>query len=217
MIMKPAVSLLILILVATAPARSEDPIAEMLDNAKEVYRKSIEEARRPLLKRFDELESVARVRGDIDAVDLLQKERLAFEGEGTLPQRFLATQKNNAAEKARRRTIDSYRNATEKAKTRLTDAYTVTIKDYVIQKNDKAAKAIKLQMTEFQKNQTSLNGWKQLFNGKDLAGWKVHPDRLGSWKVEEGILIGSGPGLSYLYSERGRLSRCPPPNRNSCE
>ncbi len=46
------------------------------------------------------------------------------------------------------------------------------------------------------------NGWVQLFNGKDLTGWKVYPKGTGQWKVENGILIGSGP-QSHLFSERG--------------
>src|SRR6266851_5927305 len=73
-------------------------------------------------------------------------------------------------------------------------------------------------------------GWVQLFNGKDLTGWKLHPkpnerdivevikkEKAGKlvayyaktkddkevplWRVEEGILIGSGPA-SHLFSER---------------
>jgi hypothetical protein len=44
--------------------------------------------------------------------------------------------------------------------------------------------------------------WVQLFNGKDLTGWKTHPSSPGQWKVENGILIGSGPA-SHLFSERG--------------
>jgi hypothetical protein len=72
--------------------------------------------------------------------------------------------------------------------------------------------------------------WTSLFNGKDLTGWKVHPkpspeiteviekERDGKviaihgklkdgkvvplWRVEDGILIGSGPA-SHLFSERG--------------
>jgi hypothetical protein len=77
--------------------------------------------------------------------------------------------------------------------------------------------------------------WTPLFNGKDLTGWKIHPNpnpraiqeiitkeqdskviayygktRIkGSevkdvplWRVEEGILIGSGPS-THLFSERG--------------
>jgi hypothetical protein len=45
-------------------------------------------------------------------------------------------------------------------------------------------------------------GWVPLFNGKDLTGWKVFPSGTGNWKVEDGILIGSGPA-SHLFSERG--------------
>jgi hypothetical protein len=44
--------------------------------------------------------------------------------------------------------------------------------------------------------------WVQLFNGKDLTGWKVYPKGTGKWKVEDGLLIGSGPA-SHLFSERG--------------
>src|SRR5206468_5742957 len=46
------------------------------------------------------------------------------------------------------------------------------------------------------------DGWVPLFNGKDLTGWKVYPSGTGKWKVEEGILIGSGPA-SHLFTERG--------------
>jgi 3-keto-disaccharide hydrolase len=74
-------------------------------------------------------------------------------------------------------------------------------------------------------------GWVQLFNGKDLTGWKIHPEpnkrditkvitkeqggkviayygklkdgkEMPLWHVEDGILIGSGPA-SHLFSERG--------------
>jgi tRNA A-37 threonylcarbamoyl transferase component Bud32 len=42
-----------------------------------------------------------------------------------------------------------------------------------------------------------------LFNGKDLTGWKTHPSEPDNWRVENGILIGSGPAVSHLYTERG--------------
>jgi hypothetical protein len=45
-------------------------------------------------------------------------------------------------------------------------------------------------------------GWTQLFNGKDLKGWKVYPDGTGTWKVEDGAIVSSGPA-SHLFSERG--------------
>lgn len=44
-------------------------------------------------------------------------------------------------------------------------------------------------------------GWVQLFNGKDLTGWKKYEGR-GTWEVKDGILVGSGPA-SHLFSERG--------------
>ena len=75
-------------------------------------------------------------------------------------------------------------------------------------------------------------GWVQLFNGKDLTGWKMYPQpnkrdiqevitkeqggkiiayygklkksgkEVPLWRVEDGLLIGSGPH-SHLFSERG--------------
>jgi hypothetical protein len=80
------------------------------------------------------------------------------------------------------------------------------------------------------KDKDKEKGWVQLFNGKDLTGWKLHPHPGGQitevmarekdgkvvayegklkdgkvvplWRVEDGILIGSGPA-SHLFSERG--------------
>ncbi len=51
------------------------------------------------------------------------------------------------------------------------------------------------------------DGWTPLFNGKDLTGWKTSPRRpkqLDGWKVDkDGILVGSGPYVSHLFTERG--------------
>jgi hypothetical protein len=44
--------------------------------------------------------------------------------------------------------------------------------------------------------------WVQLFNGKDLTGWKVYPKGTGKWKVEDGAIVGTG-NASHLFSERG--------------
>jgi hypothetical protein len=46
-------------------------------------------------------------------------------------------------------------------------------------------------------------GWVQLFNGKDLTGWKAYPNEKGIWEVKDGILIGHGDGPSHLFSDRG--------------
>lgn len=46
------------------------------------------------------------------------------------------------------------------------------------------------------------DGWVQLFNGKDLTGWKRHPNDRARWEVVDGALVGSGP-TAHLFSERG--------------
>ena len=45
-------------------------------------------------------------------------------------------------------------------------------------------------------------GWVELFNGKDLTGWKKHPDDKAKWEVVDGTLVGTGPA-GHLFSERG--------------
>jgi hypothetical protein len=44
--------------------------------------------------------------------------------------------------------------------------------------------------------------WVQLFNGKDLTGWKTHPKSPGKWEVKDGAIVGSGTQVSHLFSER---------------
>src|SRR3954447_22136873 len=73
------------------------------------------------------------------------------------------------------------------------------------------------------------DGWLQLFNGKDLTGWKMAPKpgngiseltekkvdgkvvafegtvkgkKIPLWRVEDGTIIGGGPS-THLFSERG--------------
>jgi hypothetical protein len=45
-------------------------------------------------------------------------------------------------------------------------------------------------------------GWAQLFNGKDLTGWKTHPKDKANWEVKDGTIVGTGP-VGHLFSERG--------------
>jgi hypothetical protein len=45
-------------------------------------------------------------------------------------------------------------------------------------------------------------GFVQLFNGRDLSGWKEHPDNKGKWSVQDGCLTATGP-VTHLFSERG--------------
>jgi formylglycine-generating enzyme required for sulfatase activity/serine/threonine protein kinase len=51
-------------------------------------------------------------------------------------------------------------------------------------------------------NTPSTPAFVPLFNGRDLAGWKTHPSQPGRWRVENGVLIGSGTPTSHLYSDR---------------
>ncbi len=50
-------------------------------------------------------------------------------------------------------------------------------------------------------NAAEIMSFVPLFNGCDLAGWKTHPQQPGDWKVENGVLIGSGK-KSHLFSDR---------------
>ena len=46
-------------------------------------------------------------------------------------------------------------------------------------------------------------GFVQLFNGIDRTGWKTDPSQPGNWHIENGLLVGSGPGpVSHLYTVR---------------
>src|SRR5262249_37154827 len=41
----------------------------------------------------------------------------------------------------------------------------------------------------------------QLFNGKDLTGWKTLPQDKARWEAKDGLLVGSGD-VGHLYTER---------------
>ncbi len=43
--------------------------------------------------------------------------------------------------------------------------------------------------------------WVSLFNGKDLTGWKTHPDDKAKWEVVDGMIVGTGTA-GHLFSER---------------
>lgn len=47
----------------------------------------------------------------------------------------------------------------------------------------------------------TTDGWVQLFNGKDLTGWKPDLNSPGKWEVRDGAITCSGP-QSHLFSER---------------
>jgi hypothetical protein len=46
---------------------------------------------------------------------------------------------------------------------------------------------------------TKKDGWIQMFNGKNLDGWKIN-ERPDSWRVEDGMIVSNGP-RSHLFFE----------------
>jgi hypothetical protein len=44
--------------------------------------------------------------------------------------------------------------------------------------------------------------WVQLFNGKDLDGWMIHPEDKARWTVKDKCIVGEG-GVGHLYTYRG--------------
>jgi hypothetical protein len=69
-----------------------------------------------------------------------------------------------------------------------------------------AALAVTAWADDAKKIETAANsdGFVQLFNGKDLTGWKVHPDNKDSkWEIVDGAITASGKNASHLFSDRG--------------
>lgn len=51
---------------------------------------------------------------------------------------------------------------------------------------------------------TKADGFVQLFNGKDLTGWKPHPADTGTkWEVVDGAITATGKSAGHLFSDRG--------------
>ena len=55
---------------------------------------------------------------------------------------------------------------------------------------------------EIKASKAGEKGWVQLFNGKDLTGWKTHPKSPGKWRVEDGMIVSGGKDVSHLFSDR---------------
>lgn len=47
------------------------------------------------------------------------------------------------------------------------------------------------------------DGFRPLFDGKTLSGWKTHSKMLGNWKFEGGDIVGKSPPGSHLFTESG--------------
>ena len=70
------------------------------------------------------------------------------------------------------------------------------------------ALAVLAPSTAFVRGDDQEENWVELFNGKDLDGWEAYDgkgkqdDVSKNWKVEDGIIHGSGP-VSHLFSPKG--------------
>ncbi|HLW66736.1 MAG TPA: family 16 glycoside hydrolase, partial [Gemmataceae bacterium] len=67
----------------------------------------------------------------------------------------------------------------------------IEIKELPVEKNQRALAA-----------EVEQKDWVQLFNGKDLTGWKTQPEQPGSWSVENQVLVSrNGPGRLYTFRD----------------
>ncbi len=68
--------------------------------------------------------------------------------------------------------------------------------------NNPAPTQVKKSSAPEVKVETPKIGFQPLFNGRNLTGWKRDSKQQGNWHVEKRILVGSGPSISHLYTER---------------
>ena len=52
----------------------------------------------------------------------------------------------------------------------------------------------------------TADGFRILFNGRDLQGWKPHPAGKGRWTVEDGILVGRGLDQSHSLHRTSEIT-----------
>src|SRR5882672_1751200 len=63
--------------------------------------------------------------------------------------------------------------------------------------------AFPLAQASEKKEKKGPDGWVQLFNGKDIEGWKTFdPKQQKNWYVKDGVLYSSGKEASHLFSPR---------------
>ena len=87
------------------------------------------------------------------------------------------------------------------ARAKLVEAYSATVKQYTMDGKIAQAKAVQQELDEFKKGSGLAAGntdekWMPLFNGRDLRGWKQHPESTGKWNVENGAIVGGFVSLA---------------------
>ncbi|WP_417740611.1 3-keto-disaccharide hydrolase [Rosistilla oblonga] len=131
---------------------------------------------------FDSQETRARARGDRDAVVSIKSMRTEYSSSNAVPTdlpRLISRQ------------FDS-------AKTRLRRDYESIVSDLTRDGLDKRAADAEAELKAL------LSGVKpfvQLLNGRNLDGWEKLPNDSSVWKVQNGMLLGSG-SKGYLFTNR---------------
>lgn len=166
---------------------ADDAIRRSLDEAKAEYEEKLEKYQTAVTTWFEKREEAARKIGDKKAVDLIKAERQAFVENGDLPKTSPASLKSQLS--SARLTIEI--------------AYKSAVREYTKLKQDDEAAAIEKELEAFLSGMVTGDQWVSLFNGKDLTGWKQHPDTTGKWTVEDGAIVGRGIDQSHLFTDRG--------------
>ena len=73
------------------------------------------------------------------------------------------------------------------------------------QSGEKSSSVTAKNQTTITRNKVDEQGWRQLFNGKDLSGWK-HVGK-GDMVVEDGMIHGKG-GMGLLYWTKEKFGNC---------
>jgi hypothetical protein len=87
----------------------------------------------------------------------------------------------------------------------LENAYAAAIKEFTRAGLDADAARTQRELERFREQSELASAWVPLFNGKNLSGWKKHPDDKSNWGVDGGVLVGGG-GHGYLFTERGNYT-----------
>lgn len=151
----------------------------VLDKAKEDYANAGEELRRAVKKHLDDREAKARKVGSKKQLDEIKADRQAYEQLGVIP-KGVPKKPSQQVETARSTLMKDYETA---------------IKEYTKARRDDEASAAERELEDLK------FPWVQIFNGKDLHGWKKHAADKSNWTVKDGVLTGTG-GYGYLFSER---------------
>jgi hypothetical protein len=209
-------------------AKADDSITAEFESAKRAYLTAVEAAEKRIIAAFDAEDKKlaaaksARVEDKLKRLESLQQERAAFEADGKLPE--------SPSLKA---AVNDFRLKVSLARAKCEKSFESAANGYFKLGDLDAAKAIVASKETFFGNATTgdlssrpteetkkspqrkvtsvpkrAGDWIQLFNGKNLDGWKQIGNAEHSWRVVDGLLVasGKGPPMSVLTKEGPKLS-----------